>query len=161
MNYKIIKQRKAQSEIIGFVMIIVIVAILAVFFLGYYLRQPTERLESKELTNFLSSLTRYTTNCAISYEPNYLNIAGLIKRCYRNKDETCLNEEKVCEMLNNTIKEIMDVSWKDYELKIYYEEESYNNLILSLKEGNCTSFVGAKEYINEGSGNLVIGLRVC
>lgn len=156
-----IKSKHSQSEIVGFVMIIIIVAILAVFFLGYYIRKPSQSLESKEIANFLTSMLKYTTPCAISYEPNYLDMGGLMKQCYRSESQMCLSGENVCDELNSIIKEIIEENWDNYAMEMYYEEKSYKNLILSLKQGNCTNFVGAREYINEGSGNIVISLDIC
>jgi len=155
-----ISLKKSQSEIIGFVMIVVIVSILAVFFLGYYIRQPSKTLESKEITNFLSSMLRYTTNCSISYEPKYLDVSGLIKRCYINENEICLSGERVCESLKNILSGIMEKSWERYQLDIYYEN-GHKEKIFNLNSANCTSFIGAKEYIDEGTGSIVVSLKVC
>ena len=50
--------RKAQEEIVGFVLIVVIVAIIFLVFLGIMIRQPGEvtSKESRDVSQFLGSM---------------------------------------------------------------------------------------------------------
>jgi len=56
---KSIKDKKAQEEMVGFVLIVVLVAIIAVIFLGITLRKPSNKIgqESERLSSFLSAVS--------------------------------------------------------------------------------------------------------
>ena len=47
--------KKAQEEMIGFVLIIVLVAVIALVFLAISIRKPAEIRDKKEIQNFLYS----------------------------------------------------------------------------------------------------------
>ena len=64
-------KKRAQQEIVGFVLIVVIVMIGLMVFLVISIRTENEVTNSAEVDNILSSIMRHTTNCAISYEPDY------------------------------------------------------------------------------------------
>jgi len=60
--------KKAQEEMVGFVMIVLLVAIISLVFLGIYLRQgpSSEGIQNSEITQFLNALTEITTDCTIA-----------------------------------------------------------------------------------------------
>lgn len=166
---------KAQHEIVGFILIVVIVVIIGLFLLVFYLRQPVVKHESLDLQNFLQASMTYTTGCVISIEP--LDMQELIKSCYKN--EKCLNEKMACEVLNNTLSELVHESWlvsekkpvNAYSLDIYYEESSFlesktskkeKQEILNLQEGNCTgSKTGAEHFLHYDRGNIIVTMDIC
>ncbi len=166
------KIKKAQHEIVGFVLIVVIVVVIGLFLLVFYLRQPAVEHESLNVQNFLQSSMAYTTDCMRSIEP--LDLQDLIKTCKENK--RCLNEELACKVLNDTLSELAHESWlvsedrpeNAYFLNIYYqymskdEEESEKEEILSLKEGNCTgSRTGAEYLLHYSPGTIIIDMKLC
>jgi len=154
--------KKAQSEIVGFVLIVVIVAIVAVFFLGFYLRRPSERIDNKELVNFLGSLNRYTTNCSVNYRIEPLDISSLSGICYDNENALCLSGENACQVLNSTISELIELSWEEYWFKIYYEEDDIQDSIIELREGECLgNLIGSSQPRDHGLGTIVMNIRVC
>ena len=156
-------KNKGQSEIVGFVLIVVIVAILAVFFLAFTLRQPSDKPESKEIVNFLISMQTYTSSCAISYEPQYLELSSLIKRCYNNAGEICLSGEEVCQVLNLTLSSMLTDSWRDksWQFSLYYNQEEQKDKFFSLEQGNITAnYAGAEQPIENDYGNIVMKMNV-
>jgi len=152
-------KKKAQSEIVGFVLIVVIVMIIGLFFFRFSLRQETEIPNDKEISNFLTSFRDLTTDCSLSYEPDYLDMAGLIKACDDNRN--CLSGEQACDKMKAEIREIMENSWKKcYILDIYYEDGSYNKEIMKI-QGNCSgNMAGNEQYIKQGSGQIVVSLDI-
>jgi phosphorylcholine metabolism protein LicD len=126
--------KRAQEEMVGFVLIVVIVVIVAVIFLGISLRKPdtTASQKSEELNSFLSSLSYYTTECEI--DPTYpRTISDLVGDCKENK--ICTDNRLACEVLESTLKSILnnstyvvsdDSSTIYYKLSVYYglNEES-------------------------------------
>lgn len=175
--------KKAQHEIVGFILIVVIVVVLGLFLLVFYLRQPAVEHKSLDVQNFLQASMEYTTECSLSIEP--LNLEDLTKSCYKN--ERCLNEKMACGVLGDALSKLVHESWlvsseqpvNTYTLDVYYEEsllekklweeertsekeETTKQEILSLQEGNCTgSETGASHLIHHAPGNIVINMEIC
>jgi len=166
---KIVKSKRSQNEIVGFVVIVVIVIIIGLFFLAFYLRREPPRTESKNVQNFLKASMKYTTSCNIDIEP--LNIKELSKRCYNR--QSC-NGEDSCSFLNSTFSNILDQTWKIgydrptnyYNLNMYYREgdgeEVKNEPIINIEKGNCTgSKAGSEEFFRHGDGDIFVTLEIC
>ena len=134
------RRKKGQEEMIGFVLIIVLVAVIALVFLAVSLRKQEEFEQNSEIENFLYSSMLYTTNCSKSAELAY-NLQDLIKSCY--KQEKCLNGEESCEILNKTLVDLFSKSWnfgeesveKAYVFKIYQKD----NVFVYLNQGKETN----------------------
>ncbi len=171
-NKKIVKSKRSQNEIVGFVMIVVIVVIIGLFLLAFYLRKDTVRTESQNVENFLKASLSYTTSCKVDIEP--LNIRELAKRCYEKKP--CAEKDS-CVLLNETFSELLEQTWKInssrpvnyYNLNVYYREgqegesgEIKNEEMLVLKQGNCTGAkTGAKEFFRHNMGDIFLELELC
>lgn len=131
-------RKKAQEEMIGFALIIVIVAVILLIFLGFSLKEPEKKaIENFEVNSFIQSTLHYTSDCRDNLE--FITIQKLIFDC--SSKETCLDERNSCEVLNNTLKEIVENSWKTenspvrgYSLEINRE----NQTIISLAKGDTT-----------------------
>ena len=141
--------KKAQEEMVGFALIVIIVSVILVIFLGFSLRdQGKENVESYEVESFIQSFLQYTSECRDNFD--FLSVQELISDCNNNKK--CSDGKKVCDILNETLKGITGESWKigkerpvnGYELKI----NSLNKNILEFKEGNTTgNSKGAIQYL--------------
>ena len=174
--------KKGQHEIVGFILIVVIVVVIGLFLLVFYLRQEPVERQSSDIQNFLQSSMRYTTSCAINYAPEYSSIEDLIKSCYKNENQECVDERKVCEAVNETLSELVPESLQvdpegkinAYSMFIYYEdiseadeengskEEIQKQEILRLSEGNCTgSKTGAEHLIAYHPGSIVASIEIC
>ncbi len=150
-----IKGRKAQEEIVGFAIIVVIVSLIVVFFLVFSLSDEGKR-ESYEASSFLQSMLYHTTSCEIGSE--LLSVQELIVSCHR--EERCLNrEEDACIVLNQTLQGILEESWsvgpdfpvKGYDFKISSGEEE----ILFTRAGNSTGNYKGSQQIVPSSGTSV------
>ena len=169
------KQKKAQHEIMGFVLIIIIVSVIGLIFLSFLIgRGEPITQDSIQISNLLSASMYYTSDCAINYIPNYKEGQDLIKECYSNSGRICLNEESVCDSLNSTMKKLigesLDVSPdkpnKAYKLNIYYTEldAENNEYIMNFTKGNfedCSSEAGASQEIFYNPGQIVVELDFC
>ena len=172
------KDKRAQQEILGFVLIVLLVTIIGVVFLSFSIgkSRPTKQT-SAEISNFLEASMYHTTGCAVNYIPQYREVQDLIKECYKNPEQKCLNGFGVCTELETTLKTLIDKSLqvseespnKAYNLRIYYS--SLNSLnetfdILLLEEGiyqNCSSNPGGSHSIavTLSSGIINTELEVC
>jgi|SRR6056297_476968 len=153
-------KNKAQSEMIGFAIIIVIVAVLILVFLSISLNKSKDDFtESYEVESFIQASLEHTTDCAINYEPNYQNIRRLIFRCIN--EENCIGGNNSCEVLNETLKELVELSWNvgpEWPDKGYFLEiVSGNETMVKFSEGNVTgTSKGSKQSFSQGlTGNKV------
>lgn len=149
--------KSGQEELIGFALIMIIVAVVMLIFLSLSLASPNKKtVESYEVESFLSSALSYTTGCE-TYGRGLRDLEDLVRDC--NGGLTCTNGDKACDVLENTFTEILNVSWRvgpnwpynGYTLKIYNEEETE---ILTVKEGNETG--DSRGYTSlDGRGNEI------
>ncbi len=132
-------KRKAQEEMVGFALIMIIVAVILLVLLSISLRSPQqEEVESYEVDSFIQAFLQYTSDCRDELE--YLDVQELIFDC--NDRRTCVDERDTCDVLGSTMEEIVEESWKvgadrpvlGYELRILSESGE----ILSISEGNQT-----------------------
>ena len=137
MKYK----NKAQEEMVGFALIIIIVAVILLVFIGFSLRNSQkENVESYEIDSFIQAFLQYTTDCKDLDNLKYRSVQNLIADCSDN--EKCFNGRETCDVLNSTLKGIVEESWKvvgdrpvkGYELEIKSDETE----ILLIKKGNVT-----------------------
>lgn len=159
---KIRKDKKGQEEIVGFALIIIIVAIVILFLISFSLRgSDKENVESYEIDSFLQSTLQYTTECQVNSRNRSLQ--NLIFDCVDN--EICSNEMSSCAILNSTLKGIVKESWKTgpnnpvkgYELLI----KGNDNEVLLLKEGNVTNdYEGALQSLTRSSNSIDISLNI-
>lgn len=136
--------KKAQEEIVGFAVIMILVAIILVILLSLYLNNGNdEALEDFQLTNFVNVITEITTECSSYRYPGGLPIEELVSECALKRD--CLEGDTACDILERTIEEIMDEAWpvgpdwpqKGYEMTITEDNEE----IIILSKGNTNSSV--------------------
>ncbi|MDP1695561.1 MAG: hypothetical protein Q8L29_01455 [archaeon] len=160
-------KKKSQEEIVGFVLIVVIVSIILVVILGILMRKPAISSDNLEVSQFLESMMKYTTKCAIGYEPNYASIGELIGDCY--DDKTCTSGDKACAVLEDSFNKILESSWpvsaegyySGYALDAGYAQGTDNNVIISVSKGECTSFRGADTFFEHQGGVITITLKIC
>lgn len=153
---KIKSIRKGQEEMLGFALIMIIVAVILVIFLGFSLRKPQkEALESYEVDSFIQAFLPYTSDCKDNL--GYVSVQRLLFDC--NSGEKCLDGRDTCEVLNSTLKGIVDASWKvegdrpikGYKLDILSNGEG----MILIEKGNLTgSSKGSMQDFSKG-GNLI------
>lgn len=135
------KNKKAQEEIVGFAVIVIIVAVILLIFLGIWLNKPqTSAVESYKAESFIQSFISQTTTCTRDAGNTYESVNELIYRC--DLKQSCSDGTSACQALNSTLKSLLQVSWpagqdrpvKGYALNI----SSKNNPLIALSEGNST-----------------------
>ena len=134
----LLKNKRAQEEIVGFAIILIIVAIILLVFISATVKNKDRELESYEVSGFVQAFLQYTTECQSTRED--LNVMGVIKSCSRKID--CLNGEYSCEVLENTLRDILEESWqvgeeypqKGYKLEII--EEGNEEPLVEINEGD-------------------------
>ena len=135
--------KKAQEEIVGFAVIVVIVAIILVIILAFMLNKGTGKATfqtSFQAESFTHAVLQYTSDCSDGL--SYLPIQELVISC--DNSEQCIDGRNSCDVLNDTIANIISPSWnvgenspiKGYELIIRTEEKG----LIDLKAGNSTLY---------------------
>ena|SRR3989344_8167392 len=131
--------KKAQEEIVGFALILIVTAVMLLIFLVFSAKNnQKEAVESYEIESFVQSMLQYTTDCRDFLEP--LDIQKTISKC-KNKN-SCVDGRDSCDVLNSELKSMLEESWivnsgssvKGYELKIISSGEEMS----SIKKGNET-----------------------
>lgn len=135
--------KKAQEEIMGFVILIVVIIIIGLVFFAFSLRKATTiEPEHNKMDDFIQSTLSYTTGCVINFESQ--NIKELIRQCDASSTSKCENNITICTELNSTITnivhsllgtEITNFYVHGYSLNISGSSDSSK---LFIKEGNLT-----------------------
>jgi len=146
--------KKAQEEMVGFALIMIVVAVIILIFLAFSLRNSEKDIvESYEVESFIQSILQYTTECRDNLEA--LTIQKLIFGC--ENGELCEDGTDTCQILISELEGITEKSWpvgedrpiKGYELNI----SSENTKIALVKEGVATgnSKGSIQEFFKGGS----------
>jgi len=109
-SYRLLSRKSGQEEMVGFALIIILVAIIFLVFLSVYVKKPqSEDIDNPEANSFVQSFLQYTTTCE-EENMNNLSVQRLISRCQEKK--MCSYDKEPCKILNDTIKNIINESWK-------------------------------------------------
>ena len=163
--------RKAQEEMVGFVMIVVIVSVILVILLAIFIRQPANgEGDSRESYQFLESAMEYTSNCAVSYEPDYSRLGELMEQCYSG-GKLCTSGKEPCNVLNETLRNMLEASFlvsekseiKGYEFKTeYIKNGTAPKEIIFIKKGSCSYNVRGSDIPLDAFGGVITSsLKLC
>lgn len=150
--------KKGQEEMVGFMIIVVIVALVLLFFLVFSWQSETQGEDSLEAASFLQSALSYTTDCHNGIR--YLALDDLIAACYR--EENCgSSEEYSCDVLNQTLEGILEESWPvgaEERYKGYnFEVRADNSTLIAVSEGNTTNtYKGTRQILPVSSVNIQV-----
>ncbi len=161
--------KKAQQEMVGFVLIVIVVVIALLVFMIFKMSQPAKVYKSVSADNIIQSIMETTSECQTSFTSKKDSIGDLFEKCYDNK--RCSNTNRMaCEVLNETLTVILeqiletDNRISAYELNAYYYYRDEQQTQLMLINGSCLgSIYGSDPYIislgrDEG---LSIDLKLC
>jgi hypothetical protein len=163
--------RRGQEEIVGFVLIIVIVAVIFLVFLGISLRQETSSVSNEiDVYQFLESSMEFTTECSKRFEGDFLVLGELFEECY--SESRCLNGIEACEVLNENLDKILDASWnvgeesviKGYKFQSVYlaDTDSSREEIVNREKGICGESLRGSSYISPAfPGRIKSILEIC
>jgi len=162
MEYKRNKSKKAQEEMVGFGLIIIVVAIILLVFLGFSMRKPQkDMVESYEVESFMQAILHYTTDCG-DYIQSHNSVQELIFKCRNN--EICEDNRNSCDVLNSTLSNLIGESWKigeKWPTKAYALNISLNqNSMLLIEKGNFTAnSKGAVQEFSKQGDSIAISFK--
>src|SRR3989338_7618354 len=160
--------KKAQEEMIGFAIIIVLVSVILLAFLGFSLsKSRPNAIESYEVNNFVQAFLQYTTDCSETDYSEYFSIQDLIFEC--DKKEKCSNGDDTCVVLEKTLDGLIDEAWqvgedspyKGYKLMINSED---NNKVITnifnITKGNITmDYKGSSQQFSKRKKDFIISFN--
>lgn len=165
----LIRQKRGQQEIAGFILIVVLVVVALLIFLVISAKREPVATSNKNVDNLLNSLLSYTSECVVR-EPHYQSIRELIQDCYKDGTKKCKNNGQfVCEYLNGTVSSMLPVllktesSVRSYEMRAYYEDEETRQEIVSVSGGKynqTNNKLGAEATIPSGEDEGTIKARI-
>lgn len=146
--------KKAQEEMIGFALIVIIVGVIMLVFLGFSLNSSkNQNIQSYEAESFVQSALQYTTTCEDYY--GYLSVKDLIFMC--DSGTLCLDDKDSCVILNSTLSDLLNSGWsvgKSHPIKGYLLNiNSSTGISISLSKGNFTgdSKGAVQDFSKEGN----------
>jgi hypothetical protein len=156
-----ITRKRAQQEMVGFILIVVLVMVGIFVFIAISLRQPTEGVESSEAKEVLDVLMDYTTGCA-EVGVNYLDVRDLVKSCAKNKQCSNLGERS-CDYLNSSLSTLIEQVMRNENSISGIEVEQEERILFDYSQGNCsgTVFEGSLDAIYNPSGDIYSKLIFC
>ena len=170
---KKISSKKAQEEMVGFALIIVLVAVIGLVFLGIMIRSPRseEASQSSELDSFTKSVASYTTDCEIKGR-GFRTLSELASDC-ADKGGSCDNGINFCDELSSTLKSILNNTYnvanesniRYYKAQIVKGQGNLSqDIIQPIIAGNtesCNSKFFSDYSISTNSGLASLRLEVC
>lgn len=167
--------RKGQEEMTGFALIVIIVAIVGVFFLAFALKRDSgSSYESLEVQQFLDSAMLVQSQCKIAGSIYFARVDDLMQRCYENKADSCDNGNGVCNYLEDFLKEVTLKGWNigpeafytGYKLSLFFEskEGEAGEDLIKIEQGNCSAgYFGGEALTPErnNQGSIVMKMSVC
>lgn len=161
-NFPCLLSKKAQEEIMGFGIILILVAVILIVFLGIAKNNRTnENSDDFEVTSFMNSFLQVSTYCEDNGD--FLSVKDLAFECLR--DSKCDNDLNSCEVLQESVETIMASSWdvgenysnKGYELQLVSGDE----ILVNLSEGQKTnSYRGSFQDYSKSRDVMKIYLKI-
>ena len=154
------KNKRGQEEMLGFALIVVVVAVGILIFISFMLTRPQkEPVESYEVESFIQSTLKFTTDCRDNLERQ--NVRKLILSC--NRGDTCLDMRLACTVLDTILKDIVEESWRienrpeeGYEFAISLGEQK----LIIFEDGNKTkNYKQASQDLVGGGENIEVSFR--
>lgn len=160
---------RGQEEIAGFVLIIVLVAIIFLVLLGLFLRgNGGNGQKSVQIRQFLDSAMEVTSDCT-TVGSAYYSVLDLIGKCATDKSATCKNNNRnVCTVLNQTMTSLLNSGWpvgpespnKGYVFDAYVNKTGRLELekVKEIVKGNCSAgMIGDGFYAHP----YYVNLKIC
>lgn len=168
-NRRLLSGKSGQEEMVGFGLIIIIVAIIFIVLISLYIKKPTEELSDYEINSFIQSALQYTTTC--EDVSGNLTLQKVIGKCQDN--ELCAYRNmNPCIILNATIKNMIKESWgnvgtegqiRGYNFIINVTERTSEEEIqfLNIKNGVATNeYRGSGQTLPYSRGNIYVSFYV-
>lgn len=164
-SYRLLSRKSGQEEMVGFGLILILVAIVFIVFISVYIRKPSENITDYKSNSFVQAILQYTTTCQEENLQN-LSVQELITKC-QDGNPCYYRSMKPCIILNNTLRDIATQSWnpginnpvKGYSLIINVSDGRTERQISNITKGVVTNNYkdkGAEQDFGDPNGGHII-----
>ena len=166
--------RKGQEEIVGFVVVVVLIAVVALVFLSFSLRGDVQTRENVGLSYLVESVAEYTTSCSLYVAPDYASIGELYRACYQHTlcsdgvDSCLVLNQTLLPLINQSLRVGVDTPLRGYRITINALESVTGGErrlvpILTHLEGNCSTGTqrGASDFRASGQAEIRATITTC
>lgn len=156
------QNKKGQNEMMGFAVILVIVAVALVMFLVISAKPSDDDfIENYEVEAFIQSFLEYTTDCAEGYDSNYLPLRKVLFRCMDGR--MCYTEnvpKDPCDIFERDMEGILENNWNvgEGQLRSGYLlniTDDKGEEVFSFSDGNKTGLSKGASQSFEGGIDIV------
>lgn len=144
--------KRAQQEMVGFVLIVTIVIVALIVFLVINLNQNNKEVPQSEMANnILSAVLGTTTTCSLNYIGNNQTIAEMLSEMYSSGYSRCESGILLENSLNSSLNSIFEVLRSSdgvinfYDLTVYSMNDELVQLEYEYLAGNCSGSVYSSE----------------
>ncbi|MBW2994743.1 hypothetical protein KY312_00175 [Candidatus Woesearchaeota archaeon] len=155
--------KKAQIEMMGLVVIILIIAIGFLFLVSYLTkggeRESAQQIYQKELLayNTIGAVIQATPGCGLD-----ISISDLIDDCVSFNEMRCLGLDSCSYVTLQTaiiLNKTLNIREQEY---YFYILDAQGNLKAGIASGECRhNRVSATQPLTSRSGELIIGIDIC
>ncbi len=151
----LIKNKRAQEEIFGFLLIVALIIVAGTLFL--LLKKPSQpELKNDQVSNLLYAMVAYTS----SYDNKQMY--EVIEECHDCVEEVC----ESCETAKRELEDILEVSLKESgsvigkQLKGYSLNASNSRQLFSIESGETAgNMVGSPVIIHTSTDDVIMSLK--
>ena len=144
---KLFNSNKAQEEMVGFAILVVVVAVVGLIFLAISLRSSSSNeISSLLVQQFSESFITSTSECNLGTWPSLASFATVFDSCYNNPSSKCDSGKSSCSYLNESIPQIINSVWK-IAPESAFNGATYKVIFKDRVSGD------EKEYLSKSWGN--------
>ena len=170
---------RGQEELVGFVLVVAIVAISGLILIGLVMRLESggsEETRSADIAQFLESLWQASAACHLSAGAAPATLSEIAASCVADKGTKCREGGSACSVLNATLHDVIVGSWgigteaqkNGYEFDLMLTSNrtrgAASEPMLALKWGACKGNYRSGEHLQPGKRRgttLVSTLKIC
>lgn len=167
-------RRTAQEEIVGFVVVVILIAIVALIFLSFSLRRDPVTRESLTLSQFLEAAGEYSTTCTLFARGGPARLDELYQACA--EEQPCLDGTSSCAVINATMPSLITKAFpmgsqepfKAYTMTLERIENingssELRESFLTFSLGNCSSGAqrGTSDFRSAGDDLVQVSFTLC
>lgn len=168
------EEKQGQEEIVGFVVVVVLVAVIALVVLGFVLRPglQQESVESVDIAYFLESVFAMTSECTLRGQ-HQASVGEVASACATDSKRRCGEGAEACGVLNRTLAKTIAAAWdvsnvsavQGYVLNLTHRLSSTNErVLLTQQQGACKEGWYNGEHLQPVQGRrgtLIASLKLC
>lgn len=165
------KYPKAQMEIMGLVLIVILITLGLLFVIMFSLNSDNESAKSsftqEELaSNTLLAMIHTTTDC------KDIVLSDMIEYCAEGRPVSCSGyycassgSDAACDCVDSTVSHILNNTLNRWQKSYEYSIKAGQNMLLNKSYGTCDIYSDRKSeelpLVRVGAGQLIIKLDIC